>query len=187
MAPSLVRVSRFLSLVLRHDPGRVGLTLDEGGWVSVDDLVAASRQTGVPLDRATLEEVVAENDKRRFALSADGARIRANQGHSVPVDLGLEPLEPPATLYHGTAARAVPSILERGIHAGQRVYVHLSADEQTAEAVGRRHGQPVVLHVAAGRMHREGHPFFRSENGVWLTAAVPARYLACPDCERSGS
>ncbi|HEX8384643.1 MAG TPA: RNA 2'-phosphotransferase [Rubricoccaceae bacterium] len=177
MDRSLVRVSRFLSLVLRHDPGRVGLTLSPDGWAEVEDLVAAANRAGVPLDRATLDRVVAENDKQRFALSPDGGRVRANQGHSVPVDLGLAPLEPPEVLYHGTAARSVPSILAGGIHAGRRVHVHLSADERTAEAVGRRHGRPVVLRVAAGAMHRDGHTFHRSENGVWLTAAVPPAYV----------
>ena len=175
---ALVRISRFLSLVLRHDPGRVGLTLSEDGWVDVNDLIAAANRVGVNLDREMLERVVTENDKQRFALSPDGSRVRANQGHSVPVDLGLAPVTPPETLYHGTAAGAVPSILARGINAGSRVHVHLSADERTAEAVGRRHGRPVVLRVAAGRMHRAGHAFLLSANGVWLTASVPPVFVS---------
>lgn len=180
MDPSLIRTSRFLSLILRHDPGRVGLTLGEGGWVGVDNLIAASRRAGVAMDRAVLERVVAENDKRRFALTPDGSHVRANQGHSVPVDLGLTAIEPPETLYHGTPTRFVPSILSVGIVAGRRVHVHLSADEQTAEAVGRRHGIPIVVRIASGRMHRAGHAFFLSENGVWLTESVPVPYLRVP-------
>ena len=137
MDSSLTRTSRFLSLVLRHDPGRVGLALSAGGWVDVDDLIAAARRAGHAVDRELLERVVAENDKRRFALSADGARIQANQGHSVPVDLGLAPLVPPEVLYHGTSVRSVPSILERGIDAGLRVHVHLSADGRSGRTPAR--------------------------------------------------
>ena len=180
MDSSLVRVSKFLSLVLRHDPGKVGLTLDAAGWTGVDELLAAAAKAGVAIDRATLERVVAENDKKRFALSDDGTRIRASQGHSVPVELGLEPRVPPERLYHGTASRFVDAIRREGLRAGSRVHVHLSVDEETARAVGQRHGKPVVLHVAAGRMHRDGNLFFRSENGVWLTAAVPPAYLGFP-------
>lgn len=178
MTPSLVRLSKFLSLVLRHDPGKIGLRLDEAGWASVDELIAAAARSGMAIDRETLARVVAENDKQRFALSPDGARIRASQGHSVKVDLGLAPREPPELLYHGTAARNVDSIRASGLHAASRTHVHLSADEETARRVGQRHGPPVVLTVAAGRMHRDGRAFFRSENGVWLTDAVPAEYIA---------
>ncbi len=177
MESSLVRASRFLSPVLRHDPGRFGLSLGEGGWVGVDDLLAASRRAGIPLDRATLNRVVAGNDKRRFALGPGGTCIRASRGHSVPVDLWLALLEPPEVLYHGTAACAVLSIMGHGIQAGKRVHVHLSSDEQTAEAVGRGHGRPVVLRVMSGRMYRAGHAFYQSANGVWLTETVPASYI----------
>jgi putative RNA 2'-phosphotransferase len=180
MDRSLVRASKFLSLVLRHDPGRIGITLDAAGWVEVDALLGAAAAAGVALDRATLERVVAGNDKQRFAFSADGARIRASQGHSVRVELGLEPVAPPEVLFHGTAARFVESIRAGGLRPGSRTHVHLSPDEATAVAVGRRHGGPVVLRVAALAMHRDGHAFFRSENGVWLTGAVPARYLTFP-------
>ena len=177
---SLVRASKFLSLVLRHRPERIGITLDSAGWVAVDELLAAARRSGFPLDRATLERVVAENDKRRFAFSADGARIRASQGHSVGVDLGLAPQAPPDVLFHGTAARFLESIRCEGLKAGSRTHVHLSADEVTARTVGQRHGSPVVLRVEAGAMHRDGHEFYHSENGVWLALAVPARYLGFP-------
>jgi putative RNA 2'-phosphotransferase len=131
----------------------------------------------VEIDRETLARVVAESDKQRFALSPDGRRIRANQGHSVAVDLGLEPRTPPEVLYHGTASRFVDSIRESGLHPAARTHVHLSPDEETAREVGQRHGKPVVLTIAAGRMHRDGRQFFQSANGVWLTDAVPAEYI----------
>jgi putative RNA 2'-phosphotransferase len=180
MDASLVRMSKFVSKVLRHAPESVGLRLDEAGWVDVDDLLAAAARAGVPLDRPTLERVVAENDKQRFALSADGLRIRASQGHSVAVELGLTPVEPPPLLFHGTADRNLDSIRVQGLIPGRRTHVHLSADEATAVNVGRRHGRPVVLHVQAGEMHRAGHAFFRSDNGVWLTAAVPSEHIRFP-------
>jgi putative RNA 2'-phosphotransferase len=181
MDSSLVRVSKFLSLVLRHDPGHIGLRLDEAGWADVDELLAGAAGAGVRFDRATLERVVAENDKKRFSLSPDGTRIRASQGHSVNVALGLEPRTPPERLYHGTASRFVESIRESGLHSAARTHVHLSADEATARNVGQRHGKPVVLTIAAGRMHRDGRLFFRSENGVWLTDAVPVEYIEFGD------
>jgi putative RNA 2'-phosphotransferase len=180
MDASLVRMSRFVSRVLRHAPESVGLRLDEAGWVDVDALVAAAARAGVALDGPTLRRVVAENDKQRFALSPDGLRIRASQGHSVAVELGLEPLAPPDLLFHGTAERSLDSIRAGGLVPGRRTHVHLSADEATAVNVGRRHGRPVVLRVRAGEMHRAGHAFFRSDNGVWLTAAVAPHYLDFP-------
>jgi putative RNA 2'-phosphotransferase len=181
MDRSLVSTSKFLSLVLRHDPARIGLVLDSGGWVAVDDLLAAARRADVALDRPLLERVVAENDKRRFAFDPTGTRIRASQGHSVPVELGLEPREPPPVLYHGTAARFLDSIRRDGLRPGSRTHVHLSRDEATAQNVGRRHGKPVILTVDARAMHGAGHEFLCSENGVWLTLTVPAAYLRFPD------
>lgn len=180
MDAALVRTSKFLSRVLRHAPESVGLRLDEAGWTEVDALLEAARRAGVPLDRPTLERVVAENDKRRFALSADGTRIRASQGHSVPVELGLAPAAPPDVLFHGTADRNLASIRAHGLRPGRRTHVHLSSDEATAVAVGRRHGRPVVQRVLAGRMHAAGHAFYRSDNGVWLTDAVPAHHIEFP-------
>ena len=180
MASSLVRVSKFLSLVLRHDPARTGIVLDPAGWADVEALLSAAQRSGISLDRATLERVVAENDKQRFALTPDGARIRANQGHSVPVNLGLAPQVPPVVLYHGTAARHVESIRRQGLQPGKRIHVHLSSDQATARTVGRRHGSPVVLQIAAGRMHDAGFQFLRSENGVWLTDQVPVQYITIP-------
>ncbi len=180
MDAGLVRMSKFVSKVLRHAPESVGLRLDEAGWVDVDDLLAAAGRAGVALDRPTLERVVAENDKQRFALSADGLRIRASQGHSVAVELGLAPQEPPNVLFHGTADRNLDSIRQQGLIPGRRTHVHLSMDEATAVTVGRRHGRPVVLRVRAGEMHRAGHDFYRSDNGVWLTAAVPPQHIDFP-------
>ena len=168
----VVRVSKRLSYVLRHHTDSVGLTLDEHGWVAVDDLLAALRLT-----RAELEEVVARNDKQRFALDRTGTRIRASQGHSVPVDLGHAPAVPPDVLFHGTVERFLTSILTEGLRPGNRHAVHLSADRETAERVGARRGRPVVLQVDAAAMAREGVVFTRSDNGVWLVDAVPPRYL----------
>jgi putative RNA 2'-phosphotransferase len=169
--------------VLRHAPQRIGLTLDQAGWADVDELLAAAARAGTPLDRETLERVVRENDKQRFALSPDGRRIRASQGHSVPVELGLAPATPPEVLYHGTATRFVESIRRSGLHAGRRTHVHLSSDEATALGVGRRHGTPVALRVASGDMHRAGHEFVQSANGVWLTRAVPPEHITLPGTE----
>ncbi|HEY0036191.1 MAG TPA: RNA 2'-phosphotransferase [Longimicrobium sp.] len=180
MDRSLVRASKFLSLVLRHRPEEVGIALDEAGWVEVDVLLDACAQAGVTLDRPTLDRVVAENDKQRFAFSDDGLRIRASQGHSVRVELGLQPQTPPEVLYHGTASRSVEAIRREGLRPGRRTHVHLSLDEQTAEGVGGRHGRPVVLRVQAGRMHAAGHAFYRSENGVWLADEVPPEFIAFP-------
>ena len=172
-----IRASRFLSLVLRHRPEVIGLELDAAGWASVPELVRLAREHGRELSESLIREVVETNDKRRFSLSADGSQIRARQGHSIRVDLGLEPATPPAVLYHGTAERFLRSILRQGLVKGRRHHVHLSPDKTTARAVGRRHGQPVVLRVEAGRMHAGGHAFYLSENGVWLTDQVPVEYL----------
>jgi putative RNA 2'-phosphotransferase len=175
-----VRISKFLSLVLRHQPEAAGLTLDAEGWVAVDDLIAACGRHGHVFTRAVLDEVVRTNDKQRFAFSADGRRIRASQGHSVAVNLGLEPLTPPPRLFHGTVARFLDSIRRTGIRRGARQYVHLSVDTATAERVGIRRGEPIVIEIDAAGMHRDGHVFFRSANGVWLTEHVPPSYIALP-------
>ena len=147
----------------------------------MDELLDACRRHGKPISRWQLEEVVATNDKKRFSFSADGLRIRANQGHSVEVDLKLEPREPPELLFHGTVARFLDSIRRQGLARGSRQHVHLSPDEETARRVGQRRGRPAILVVEAGRMHRDGHPFYLSENGVWLTDAVPPEYLRLHD------
>jgi putative RNA 2'-phosphotransferase len=161
-----------MSKALRHAPERVGLTLDEAGWVPVADLLAALHVTA-----AELAEVVELNDKKRFAYSPDGTRIRASQGHSVPVDLDLPVTEPPAVLYHGTVAAALPAITAEGLRPMNRHDVHLSATPETARRVGARRGRPVVLEVDAAALHAAGHEFRVSANGVWLTAAVPPTHL----------
>jgi putative RNA 2'-phosphotransferase len=173
----LVHFSKFVSLVLRHQPDKYGLTLDEHGWTPIDDLIAVANRAGVPLTHEALQQVVAQNDKQRFAISDDGHSIRARQGHSVAVDLELLPIEPPEQLYHGTAERFVPSILAQGLLRRSRQHVHLSADMSTALKVGQRHGKPAVFIVASGAMHRDGYRFYRSENGVWLVDVVPVAYL----------
>lgn len=172
-----VRLSKLLSLVLRHDPGRIGVSLDSAGWISVPTLLAALAEHGYDVSRERLAHVVARSDKQRFVLDEGTNRIRANQGHSVPVDLGLPPSHPPTVLYHGTPVRNVESILREGLVPKGRHAVHLSADQVTAHRVGARRGAHVVLAINASAMHRDGHTFFVSANGVWLTESVPARYL----------
>ncbi len=181
MNKELVRTSKFLSLVLRHRPERLDLTLEAGGWVPVDALLAAAKRAGVPLDNALLQDVVAQNDKKRFAFSEDGLRIRANQGHSVPIDLGLEPTAPPERLFHGTALRFLGSIRQQGLLRKKRHHVHLSPDVDTATAVGKRHGKPVVLTIKAQQMHEAGVLFYQSKNNVWLTEHVAPGYLIFPE------
>ncbi len=173
-----VKISKYLAKHLRHQPERLGLTLQPGGWVSVDELLRACRDAGFALSRADLDEVVATNDKQRFAFDETGTLIRANQGHSIDVDLGLEPVEPPAQLYHGTGAGSVNAILREGLTAMHRHHVHLSPDPETARRVGARHGRPVVLVVDAAQMHSDDHTFYRTQNNVWLTATVPPHYLS---------
>lgn len=173
-------ISKYLSLVLRHRPEVVGIELDEHGWVEVDVLLAACVAHGRAISHDDLDYVVANNNKQRFALSADGQRIRANQGHSVAVDLGYEAAAPPELLYHGTAVQNLPSIRQHGLLKGSRHHVHLSVEEETATAVGQRHGKPVVLTVRAGEMARAGYPFFQSTNGVWLTETVPYPFIDEP-------
>jgi putative RNA 2'-phosphotransferase len=172
-----VRLSKFLSLVLRHQPEKAGLTLDSAGWVAVDALLRGCAAAGNAIAREDLERLVAESDKQRFAFSDDRRRIRANQGHSIEVELAYEPVPPPEVLFHGTADRFLDSILAQGLQRGRRHHVHLSAERTVAIEVGRRHGRPLVLRIAAHVMHEEGLPFFRSANGVWLTEQVPVRFL----------
>jgi putative RNA 2'-phosphotransferase len=177
MSEQPVATSKFLSLVLRHRPDVIGITLDAEGWVSVEVLLAACAQHGRTISREQLDAVVRTNVKQRFTFSADGSRIRANQGHSLPVDLGLAPVEPPELLYHGTVSQFLESIRREGLTRGKRHHVHLSSDIQTATKVGQRRGRPIVLVIESGRMFRDGHTFYQSENGVWLTDAVPPDYL----------
>ncbi|WP_399897160.1 RNA 2'-phosphotransferase [Streptomyces sp. BBFR51] len=173
-----VKVSKYLSKHLRHQPERIGLALDEGGWIEIDTLIAAAASHGFRFTREELDHVVDTNDKRRFAV--EGTRIRASQGHSIDVDLGLPSATPPPYLYHGTVARHLGAIRTEGLRPMNRHDVHLSSDRETATRVGARRGRPVVLAVDAGAMHCDGHVFHVSENGVWLTQNVPPRYLRFP-------
>ena len=178
----IVRASKFLSLVLRHKPETIGITLDSAGWVNVRVLLAAM---GDRMDRALLDRVVAENNKKRFEFSPSGLRVRASQGHTLTVDLGYEPQEPPGYLFHGTPITALPSIRATGLSKMDRHAVHLSEDGATAQTVGSRHGKCVVLCVYAGTMYWNGYgKFYKSTNGVWLTDCVPPEFLnhPCSDC-----
>ena len=176
----LVKISKYLSKHLRHRPERLGLEIDRGGWVSVDALLASCAARNFPVTRAELDEVVARNNKRRYSFDESGGRIRANQGHSIDVDLELKAAAPPSVLYHGTNERVVSLILEGGLQKFGRHHVHLSLDSATAKQVGARHGRPVVLAIRAGEMHGMGHEFFVSGNGVWLTECVPPQFIDLP-------
>ncbi len=171
------RISKFLSLVLRHQPELIGIDLDAQGWTPVEDLIAKSQRHGMRFSEAELREVVADSDKQRFAFSEDGLMIRANQGHSVAVDLALEPVTPPTVLYHGTVAKFLDAIREMGLLKGKRHHVHLSPDESTATIVGSRRGKPVILTIESARMHANGILFYHSANGVWLTDHVPPEFI----------
>ncbi|MEP6020375.1 MAG: RNA 2'-phosphotransferase [Paracoccaceae bacterium] len=169
--------SKFLSLVLRHKPEEIDLQLDKHGWVEVDQLLRKMKKANRRLNREELIQIVEANEKKRFTLSEDGLRIRAAQGHSIDVDLGLQALRPPNELYHGTASANLDAIFADGLNSGRRQQVHLSLDQETAERVGQRHGKPVVLRVEAEKMFKDGFVFFRADNGVWLTDEVPTRFL----------
>ncbi|RZK63271.1 MAG: RNA 2'-phosphotransferase [Hymenobacter sp.] len=171
------RLSKFLSQHLRHQPQAIGLTLGVGGWVGVADLLAAGAAHSYPLTRDELEDIVEDNDKQRFAFDETGQRIRAQQGHSVEVDLQLAPAPPPAVLYHGTVPAALPAIWAAGLQKMKRHHVHLSPNEATARRVGQRRGQPTLLAVDAAALHAAGGVFYRSGNGVWLVEHVPPQYL----------
>ncbi len=174
------RISKFLSLVLRHRPELIGIELDDQGWTPVAELIEKAQRHGTKLTDTELRQVVAESDKQRFALSATRTLIRANQGHSVAVDLDLEPAVPPEVLYHGTIPKFLGSIREQGLLKGQRHHVHLSPDEATANKVGSRRGRPVILEIASAEMHAAGSVFYLSDNGVWLTEHVPALFITFP-------
>jgi putative RNA 2'-phosphotransferase len=174
------RISKFLSLILRHQPEQVGLKLGEAGWVSVDELLQAVNGHGVALTLDQLKHVVATSDKKRFAFSEDGQRIRASQGHSVEVDLQYPPQMPPELLYHGTAVRFLDSIRQHGLQRMERHDVHLSAETKVTVQVGSRHGKPALLTIRASDMHRAGFVFRCSANGVWLVDHVPPQYIQFP-------
>lgn len=172
-----IKLSKFLSFVLRHDPEAIGLALDSQGWAAIDELITKANAAGTEFDRDDLLRVVAESDKKRFSLSPDRDRIRAAQGHSVSVELGLAAREPPQLLYHGTAVRFVESIRSEGLKPQSRQQVHLSVDGKTAERVGQRHGKPHIFRIDAAAMHARGFKFYRADNGVWLTDKVPPEFL----------
>lgn len=178
MTHTIKDVSKFLSYILRHKPDAIGITLDPEGWADVEELIA---KADIPITHELLHQVVSTSDKKRFAISEDGLSIRANQGHSLAVDLGLEPIEPPELLYHGTATRFLDSIKKQGLLPQNRQYVHLSEDHDTAVSVGQRHGKPVILIIPALQMHLQGHPFFRAKNGVWLTNNVELDVISIPN------
>ena len=181
MNKSEVQISKFLSLVLRHKPETIGIQLDQNGWADVDKLLEKSNSYGVRIDRETLNHIVATNSKKRFAFNESFDKIRASQGHSVDIELGYISQKPPEILYHGTGESSVQSILETGLAKRNRQHVHLSSDIKTAIKVGQRHGKPVVLKVLAGKMYDDKFEFFLSDNGVWLTDNVPAKYLKRDD------
>ena len=171
-----IKASKFMSLILRHKPEVIGITLDEHGWANVEELIAGiSKQ--YPFDIDILTEIVRTDNKQRYSFNEDKTLIRANQGHSIPVDVELESVAPPEFLWHGTADKSVWSINNLGLVPMSRLYVHLSADEKTAVGVGKRHGRPVLYKVLSGEMHRRGYEFFCSKNGVWLTMHVPVEFI----------
>lgn len=168
--------SKYISLILRHKPEVIGITLDEHGWADVNELINGVGKTH-KIDREILEAIVAEDEKQRYSFNEDHTLIRANQGHSIPVDVELEKITPPDILYHGTGVKYKESIDLQGLIPKSRLYVHLSGDADTARKVGQRHGTPIIYEVKASRMSEDGYQFFRSVNGVWLTKEVPSKYL----------
>jgi putative RNA 2'-phosphotransferase len=177
---TLTELSKFLSFVLRHKPEAIALELDPSGWVEIERLVEQCRAHGKALSKDIVESIVATSPKQRFAISEDRLRVRANQGHSIEIDLAYEPTEPPELLFHGTVSHSLASIRSAGLKRMERHHVHLSPDVATALAVGMRRGKPIVLQIAAARMHRDGHVFYLSANGVWLTEGVPPEYIEFP-------
>ncbi len=174
---NLDKLSVFISLILRHKPDAAGIQLDEHGWANVDELIEGIKNTGRTIDMDILEEIVRTDNKQRYSFNEDKTLIRANQGHSIPVDVELEEKQPPQYLYHGTADRFLDSIMEDGLKPMNRLYVHLSKDEDTAVKVGKRHGKPVVLKIKAEEMWKDGIKFYLSQNGVWLTKYVNVSYI----------
>lgn len=177
MSKNEINISKFLSLVLRHQPETIAITLDQNGWADVNDLIEKANNYGIKFDKETLNHIVATNPKKRFAFNDTLDKIRASQGHSVEIELGYTNQKPPEILFHGTAEKFVQSILDTGLEKGNRQQVHLSADFETAIKVGQRHGKPFVFKVLAEKMYNDNFEFFISDNGVWLTDNVPTKYL----------
>lgn len=173
----LTNVSRYISLILRHKPDVIGITLDEHGWANVNDLILGVEKNNPGFNMEVLEEIVKTDSKQRYSFNEDKTLIRANQGHSIPVDVELEEKEPPEFLYHGTGEKNVTSINQQGLIPKSRLYVHLSKDIETAKNVGKRHGKEVVYLVNSKQMYEDGYKFYLSVNGVWLTKQVPVKYL----------
>ena len=171
------KISKFLSLVLRHKPETIQIQLDKNGWVSVSELIKKLNKNGKEINFEILKHIVATNSKKRFAFNEDKTKIRASQGHSLQIDLNYEPIKPPNVLYHGTSERFLDSILKSGIEKRNRQHVHLSSDIETAFKVGQRHGKPVILEIETEKMNKDGHKFYLSENNVWLTEYVPVEYI----------
>ncbi len=176
----LIKISKFLSLILRHKPETIGLTLNENGWADTQELLKQCNTFGYKLSFEQLKTVVDINNKRRFAFSPDLTKIRANQGHSINVDLELKEKKPPDILFHGTAEKNIESIKEKGLNKRKRNFVHLSSDSKTAYNVGLRYGKPVILTINTGKMHEKGILFYLSENGVWLTDNVSPEFIGFP-------
>ena len=174
---NIEKLSKFISLILRHKPEEIGITLDDFGWAKVEDLINGINKSGRNIDMDILEEIVRTDNKQRYSFNEDKTKIRTNQGHSIPVNVELKELEPPATLYHGTATKSIEGIRQQGIKSMSRLYVHLSKDFETAKQVGSRHGECVVLVINAKRMREDGIKFYLSENGVWLTEYVDPKYI----------
>ncbi len=172
-----IKISKFLSYVLRHHPESIGIKLDSGGWTDVEKLIRQVNRKSIQITLDEIRTAVKENDKQRFSFSEDELKIRANYGHSIEVDLGYSPMEPPGVLYHGTAEKNLKAIRNNGLNKGNRQYVHLSPDLDTAISVGQRHGKLIVLKVQSGQMYLDGHEFFLSKSGIWLTEYVPTEYL----------
>ncbi|MFM2483476.1 RNA 2'-phosphotransferase [Celerinatantimonas sp. YJH-8] len=181
-AKELNQISKFLSLILRHKPDTIGIELDSNGWANIEEIIIKTNKfkyDGIsPLNLPLIKEVVKNNDKKRFSISEDGEYIRANQGHSINVDLQFQPISPPETLYHGTATRFLTSITEHGLKSQQRQYVHLSTDVETAITVGQRYGNPIVLEVKAQLMYKQGFKFYQAKNNVWLIDNVPSEFIS---------
>ena len=186
------KVSKFISLILRHKPETIGISLDEHGWANTEELIQGVSKT-YSIDMSILEEIVQSDEKQRYSFNEDKTLIRANQGHSIPVDVELDVVEPPEYLFHGTATKYIDSIRKDGLIPKSRLYVHLSDTEETASNVGQRHGQPFIYRIRSGQMYRDGYLFYKSKNGVWLTKSVPVSYLEreefaiCHSCGETGT
>lgn len=177
MESSLIRFSKFLSLVLRHKPDTIKLALTKDGWAEVDELIEKSRQSGVSLTKEILNKIVEQGNKKRFSFSEDGQKIRANYGHSIPVDLSASSQQPPEILFHGTAMHFLESIRQEGLLPQTRLFVHLTPDKESAIQIGKRHGKPLVFCIQARKMHRDGFKFYDTESDIWLTEWVPLEYI----------